>query len=198
MNRPVVALSLTCVTCWAVLVTTACDRPDPAALAEEERLAQLALRLDLPEVPALEALQIASRYSDGSYSVGGVQRLRDELMEEEIEVIAIIREKYRCDRDEDQAQHPDTDAEEAADAEPEEGTRRVGCLRPHAYVSDSLRATSRLLVVGFTDEQNRALEEGQRYRFSGRLTRRAPGHLSPEEGLLDLKALEPLPEGFTP
>lgn len=167
----------------SITLASACEATDPEIESERARLAALAQRIDLPEVPPLEALQIAAQYPDGSYSIAGVQRLRDELMDEEIEVIGIVREHYRCELE--------TDSEDE-----EYSSRRAGCRLEHAYLSDSLRANARLLIVGLTPEQDSELEEGRRYRVRGMFTRRATGHLSPENGLLDVQELAPMPEGY--
>jgi hypothetical protein len=138
----------------------------------------------LPPVPSLELVDVPPTYDDGSYSVQGLMLMREETMNQTLRVSAILQEVYQCD---ERALVVEGEAGElAVPNEPEdEFAVRPGCLRPHFYLVDHLRARQRLLVTGY----DHALYEpqvtpGLRYTVVGTYSQQTRGFISTENGLL--------------
>ena len=166
---------------WGLMVAAvaSCTQVADEDALERERLRALATQLDLPPVPPMEALSIVSQYPDDSYSVSGLLQRRAELFDQPVVLTAIVRELYACD--------PET-------AEPS-APGRTGCLRPHLWVTDTLRSQTRMLVVGEPSAEVEALQVGARYQFTGHYVRQTAGHLSAEEGLVVVQHIEALRPG---
>lgn len=147
------------------LVFVGCEQPDPQEEERQARIAELRAQVDLPAVPPLERLQMPERMPDGTWSVAGLMMNRAELMDSDVEVTALLREVYECDR-------------------PEGSESRDGCIRPHFFVADTLRTPQRLLAVGYDERYEEQLSEGERYTLVGRYTRTHTGHVSTEDGLI--------------
>lgn len=149
----------------ALVLCVACEQPDPEEEARQARLSELRAQVDLPAVPPLERLQMPERMPDGSWSVAGLLANRADLMDSEVELTALLREVYECDR-------------------PEGSESRDGCFRAHFFVADTLRTPQRLLAVGYDERYEEQLSEGERYTLVGRYTRTHTGHVSTEDGLI--------------
>lgn len=145
------------------LLLAACDGPPPEDAERSARLAELRAQVELPAVPPLDQLRMPERMPDGSFSVAGLLANREALLNSEVELTALLRDIYAC---------------------PNEEGQRAGCLRPHLFISDTLRTPQRLLVVGYDTRYERQLSEGERYTFVGRYALTYPGHVSTEDGLL--------------
>ena len=164
--------------CFVTLSLSACSNSEEII---EEDLPPV--EVDLPEVPALELLDTAHTYEDGSYSIIGLRLNKEELFERMLSVSAIVDEIYTCESVTEQL------AARLLQPLDEEGEpveiNRAGCLFPHIYVVDNLRSEQRFLIVGYDWEHfEPQLTIGQRYSFHGTYTQRARGHMSSEYGLL--------------
>ena len=157
--------------------------------------------VQLPPVPNLELIDVPPTYDDGSYSVQGLILNRTEAMDQMIRVTGILQEVYECEVGtigvEGEA------GELAVPVEPEDDFAvRPGCLRPHLYLVDHLRARQRLLVTGYEHEvYEPQIRPGMRYTAVGMYAQQTRGFISTEDGLLVASAIDgdgivvPPPEG---
>ncbi len=118
-----------------VVVTTglmACSKDtDPATGA-------LTVQVHLPPSPELKVSTVNNRHPDGSYSVEGLIRSRQRLMNKDVRVSGFIQRKYVCDPDQQACETP-----------------------THAVLVDELaKPRKRLIVVGVRSSQFDALKTG--------------------------------------
>lgn len=171
--------------CVLALVS-ACTTPGgPAVDAPDARDGLPAADVQLPPVPNLELIDVPETFDDGSYSVSGLARHRAELRGQPVRVTGILHTLYTCEVGN---QGVDGAAGELApDAGPSEASDgvRPGCLRPHLYLADSLRARRRILVTDYDASlYEPQLVPGQRYTVFGRYDQQTRGFVSTEDGLV--------------
>lgn len=190
MNRTLLHSALGALLLGAV----ACD---PSSLLGEVTANEPDARADLPPadvqlppVPNLELVDVPPTYDDGSYSVSGLLLNRVELRGTPVRVTGILHSVYRCEEEtlgiEGEAQELAAPADEAA-----EFAVRPGCLRPHLFLADSLRARQRLLITGYDAAvYEPQLTPGRRYVVHGHYEQQTRGFISTEDGLVVTALIE--------
>lgn len=174
-----------------LLVFTACD---PSAMpwsqssgtidAEDPRANYPPVDVQLPPVPNLELVDVPPTYDDGSYSVQGLMLNSSDTFGQTLRVTGILQEVYQCAEEALGIEGEVGDL--AAPAAPEDEFEvRPGCLRPHVYLVDHLRARQRLLVTGYDAAlYEPQLTPGIRYTIVGRYQQQTRGFISTVDGLL--------------
>jgi hypothetical protein len=188
-------MRLSCLTALAFALT-ACD---PSAMpwnasgtidVGDPRASYPPADVQLPPVPNLDLVDVPPTYDDGSYSVQGLMLSREDTMDQTLRVTGILQEVYTCAEGgvgvEGEA------GELAVPNEPEdEFAVRAGCLRPHLYFVDHLRARNRLLVTGYDHAiYEPQITPGLRYTVVGLYSQQTRGFISTEDGLLIAAAIE--------
>ena len=146
--------------------------------------------VQLPPVPNLELVDVPPTYEDGSYSIQGLMLNREDALDQMIRVTGILQEVYECDigtvRVEGEAGELAVPVEAG-----DEFAVRPGCLRPHLYLVDHLRARQRLLVTGYEHEvYEPQIRPGMRYTAIGMYAQQTRGFISTEDGLLVASAID--------
>lgn len=130
MNHSFQALLFVSVVMFGLMAACSKDTTEVASVP--------AVQVHLPSSPELKVPMVNNRHPDGSYSVEGLIRSRERLMNNDVRISGFIQRKYVCDPD------------------------RQACETPsHAVLVDELtKPRKRLIVVGGRSSQFASLKTG--------------------------------------
>ena len=126
--------------------------------------------VDLPDPPPASAFEINEHNDDGTLRVEGLIGNRDQYLEEEVEVRAMVSEIKGTDCD------PSVEA----------------CTRTHLIIRDDADDDLSMMAVGYHEDflQTAGIREGEEYLFIGNYDQMAHGFVSSEDGLIDLMSVD--------
>ncbi len=149
------------------------------------------VEVNLPPVPNLDLVDVPAVYDDGSYSISGLMLRRDEHRGQWIPVTGILQTVYECEEAARGVEGEVADMAAPIADQAQFDPILPGCLRPHLYLVDNLRARQRLLVTGYDHSWfEPQLTPGQRYVMRGRYEQQTRGFISTEDGLLVAEEIE--------
>jgi hypothetical protein len=155
---------------WAVVSATACtNNSSGATLGESEGQALPPIKVDLPPPPSFAASDIPEKNPDGTWTIRGVRKHRQEQLNKQVKIKAYLLEVYQCP------------------VCPKKQTCKA-CDQPNFFLGDKpdTKKEKALMVVDYLGPRQKppALTVGKQYEVDGTFSINSPTGFGASDGLL--------------
>lgn len=156
----------------ALALFAACQQSNSSGATlgpEPEATALPAIKVNLPPPPSFAASDIPEKHPDGSYTIHGLRKKRQETLNKDVKVKAFLLEVYQCPKC------------------PKGQTCKL-CDQPHFFLGDKpdTKKEKALMVVDYLSPKQKppVLTVGKEYEIEGTFAINSPTGFGASEGLL--------------
>ena len=147
-------------------------------------------RVNLPPVPPMPLMEIPETHDDGSWSIMGILRNRDQHMGQTVTVSGLLQDVYECELAAAQRAEAERNARGRRGAPAEPPAPVAGCNYPHMFIADTMNSPRRIMLVDYQAEYYEPqMEPGLRYTVRGRYTTSSRGFTATEDGLIVVSSI---------